>query len=115
MKKAAGISNLVIMRAGAGSITEVANWGIPSILIPISKEVSRDQESNSFSYARTGAGVVIRQKNLTPNILVFETNRIFEEKNLHREMSHAAKNFYKPDAAFKIADVVLDIALSHQK
>jgi UDP-N-acetylglucosamine--N-acetylmuramyl-(pentapeptide) pyrophosphoryl-undecaprenol N-acetylglucosamine transferase len=115
MKKAAGISNLVVMRSGAGSINEVANWGIPSILIPISKEVSRDQESNSFSYARSGAGIVIRQKNLSPNILIFEVNRIFDEKNLHREMSHAAKEFYKPDAAFKIANAILDIALSHQK
>ena len=115
IKKAAGISNLVIMRAGAGSITEVSNWGIPSILIPIAKEVSRDQESNSFSYARTGAGIVIRQKNLTPNVLVFEVNRIFEEKNIHREMSHAAKEFYKPQAGFKIANAILEIALSHQK
>lgn len=114
MKKAAGITNLVVMRAGAGSINEVSNWGIPSILIPISKEVSRDQESNSFSYARTGAGIVIRQKNLSPNILVFEINRIFEEKNIHREMSHAAKKFYKPDADIKIANAILEIVLSHQ-
>ena len=115
MKKAAGLANLVVMRSGAGSINEVANWGIPSILIPISKQISRDQESNSFIYAGSGAGVVIRQKNLTPNILTFEITRIFDEKNLHREMSMSAKNFYKPDAAYKIAKEVLSIALSHQK
>jgi len=83
--------------------------------VPISEKVSRDQESNAFAYARSGAGVVIRQKNLSPKILEHEINRIFTEDGLHRKMSKAAKEFFKPDADVKIANEVLNIALSHQK
>ncbi len=115
IKMAAGAANLIITRAGAGSINEIANWGVPSILVPISEKVSRDQESNAFAYARSGAGVVIRQKNLSPKILEHEINRIFTEDGLHRKMSKAAKEFFKPDADVKIANEVLNIALSHQK
>ncbi len=115
IKMAAGISDLVIMRAGAGSVNEVANWGLPSILIPISAKVSRDQESNSFAYARSGAGIVIRQKNLKPSILLYEIDRIFQTENLRTEMSKSAKEFFKPGAEKKIAESLLDIVLSHQK
>ncbi|PID83274.1 hypothetical protein CSB11_01920 [Candidatus Campbellbacteria bacterium] len=114
MKKAAGCADLVLMRSGAGSINEIANWGLASVLIPISKQVSRDQESNAFAYARSGAGIVIRQKNLTPNILKFEINRIFEDK-LIEDMQKNAKEFFIPDAETKIANALIDVLVSHQK
>jgi UDP-N-acetylglucosamine--N-acetylmuramyl-(pentapeptide) pyrophosphoryl-undecaprenol N-acetylglucosamine transferase len=68
MRMAAGAASLVISRAGAGSIFEIASWGIPSILIPIPEPMSHDQTKNAFSYARTGAAVVIEQNNLTPRL-----------------------------------------------
>ena len=114
MKMAAGAADLVISRAGAGSIYEIANWALPSIMIPISKEVSRDQESNAFSYARSGAAVVIRQKNLTRSILIHEIETLFSDFNQMKKMIKSAKEFYKPDADVKIATVLLDIALSHE-
>jgi len=83
-------------------------------MIPISKEVSRDQESNSFSYARSGAATVIRQKNLTKSILVHEIDRLFADFNEMKKMSQQAKDFYKDDANVKIATALLDIALSHE-
>ncbi len=114
MKMSAGAADLVISRAGAGSIYEIASWGLPSIMIPISKEVSRDQESNAFSYARSGAAVVIRQKNLTRSILIHEIDRLFTDFNEMKKMSKQAKEFYKDDANIKIATALLDIALSHE-
>jgi UDP-N-acetylglucosamine:LPS N-acetylglucosamine transferase len=83
-------------------------------MIPISKEVSRDQESNAFSYARSGAAIVIRQKNLTKSILIHEIDRLFSDFEQMREMAKKAKEFYKEDAAIKIATAILDIELSHE-
>ena len=114
MKMAAGLADLVVARAGAGSIYEVANWQIPAILVPISAKVSRDQESNAFAYAKSGGAIVIRQKNLSPHILINEIDRIFEDKSLYQEMKDSAKNFYKENAALKIANQILEIAISHQ-
>lgn len=110
----AGISDIIIARAGAGTINEISSWGIPAILIPISEKVSRDQESNAFTYARSGAAVVIRQKNFSDNILISELNRIMTKKELKKQMSAAALAFFKPDAEKKIAAEILKILIEHE-
>jgi len=115
MKMAAGITDLVVSRSGAGSIAEISNWELPSILIPLSKIISRDQESNSFAYSRTGSAQIIRQKNLSPNILTYEINRLFDDKVLLKKMKESAKKSFLPDAEVKIAKEILKILISHQK
>ena len=115
IRMATGASVLAIIRAGAGTISEVANWGIPSITVPIPKLISHDQEKNAFAYAKSGASVVMLQKNLSANLVISEIERITNDKELSEKMSLAAKNFAKPDAANTIASAVLDIALEHEK
>lgn len=114
MRMAAGASSIVVTRAGSGSIFEIAAWNKPSIVIPIPKEVSRDQHSNAFSYARSGATIVIEQANLTPNLVVSEIDRLMENPAEREVMSQAAKSFARPDAAEKIAHEVLELALEHE-
>lgn len=113
LKMIAGVADLIIARAGSGSIFEIAAWGIPSILIPIPLDVSHDQVRNAFSYSRTGAAIVIEQQNLTPHILVAEIDRIMENATQKETMKTAAKAFSKQDAAGKIAKALLDIAIEH--
>ena len=110
-----GAASLMIIRAGAGTISEAALWGKPSITIPIPTHVSRDQESNAFAYARSGATVVIKQQNLSAGIIISEINRILSSEEVMREMSTRAKEFSRPGAADSIANAVLDIALEHEK
>ncbi len=114
IRMAAGAAALVISRAGAGSIFEIASWGAPSILIPIPESVSHDQTKNAFSYARTGAAVVVEQNNLTPRLLVSEVDRILADQKLVHKMKEAARAFGRPDAAKIIANALLDITLSHE-
>lgn len=114
MRMSAGAADMLIIRAGSGTIFEAANWGLPSIVIPIPEEISHDQTKNAFSYATTGAAIVIKQKNLEPSILINEVNRIMQDKQLMENMSHAAKEFAKPEAARKIADIILKTALEHE-
>src|SRR3989344_4086528 len=113
LRMTAGISSLIISRAGSGTIFEIASWGIPSILIPIPTEISHDQTENAFSYARMGASAVLEQKNLTPHLLVAEIERIMNDQGLHASMSAAAKSFARPDAAQKIAAIIVETALEH--
>jgi len=115
MRMAAGVSTLIITRAGSGSIFEVAAWGIPAIVIPIPEDVSHDQTHNAFAYARTGAATVIKQENLTPNVLVAEIERIVQNPDIHASMSEAARGFAKPDAARKLARIIIDIGLTHEE
>jgi UDP-N-acetylglucosamine--N-acetylmuramyl-(pentapeptide) pyrophosphoryl-undecaprenol N-acetylglucosamine transferase len=113
-RMAAGAAALVVSRAGAGNIFEIASWGLPSIIIPIPAPISHDQTKNAFAYARSGACVVIEQNNLTPGLLVSEIGRILGHPETIRAMQTAAKGFSRPDAAKAVANVLLDIALSHE-
>jgi len=113
LRMVAGITDLVISRAGSGTIFEIASWGIPSILIPIPEDISHDQTKNAFSYARSGAAVVLKQRNVTQHILEAEINRILIDENTKKEMSEAAKTFARPGSAAKIARIILDTALEH--
>ena len=106
------MSSLVVSRAGS-SIFEIAAWGVPSIIIPISQAVSHDQAENSFAYARAGACSVIEEHNLTSHILVAEIEKIMTDVRLQDRMKNGAKSFARIDAATRIADVIFDIALEH--
>ena len=113
LKMGAGAADVVISRAGSGTISEIASWGRASIIIPIPEKVSRDQRENAFAYARTGAAEVIEQNNLTPHLLVGEIDRLFTNPKARNDMAEAAKKFAKPDAAKVLAQAILDTALEH--
>lgn len=113
LRMAAGISSLVVSRAGSGTIFEIASWGIPSILIPIPEDVSHDQTKNAFSYARAGGAIVMEQANLTSHLLVAEIDRLLESPDRIQHMKDAARAFSQPDAGKKIARVLVDITLEH--
>lgn len=114
MKMAAGAADLVISRAGSGSISEIAAWGKASILVPIPEEVSRDQRSNAFAFARTGATVVLEQGNLTPHVMLSEIDRLFTNPKARNDLAEAAKKFAKKDAAVVLANALVDISLQHE-
>ena len=114
LKMSAGTASLVITRAGS-MLFEIAAWGVPAIVIPIPEEISRDQRSNAFAYARHGCGVVIEQANLSTPIIASEIHRILDDDTRRKNMEHAAQAFATHDAADKIATLLVDMALSHEK
>ena len=114
MRMAAGVASLIVSRAGSGAIFEIAAWGIPSIIVPIPEEVSHDQKRNAYAYARSGAAVVIEEKNLSPHVFVAEVDRLMGDDELRAHMAAAAKNFSRPDAATKLAEAVINVALQHE-
>ncbi len=113
MRMSYGACSVVISRGGS-TIFEIAIMGVPSIIIPIPESISHDQLSNAFSYARSGAATVIEENNLTTEILLTEIAKILENPKLKEQMIAAAKAFSKPDAAKKIAEQIVDIALTHE-
>lgn len=114
IRMAAGTASVVIARAGSGTIFEVASWGIPAILVPIPLDVSHDQTDNAFSYARAGGAIVIEQQNLTPHVLSAEIDRLINDPELRNKMSESAKKFARPDAAKKLATIILETAVAHE-
>lgn len=113
LKMAAGAADLVISRAGAGGIYEIASWGRASIIVPLPTAAQDHQRFNAYAYAHAGACVVLEQQNLTPHLLVAEIDRLFTNPKARNDMAEAAKRFAKPDAARVIAEGILDLALEH--
>lgn len=113
LRMTAGVASLVITRAGS-ALFEIANWNLPAIIIPIPEEISHDQRTNAFTYARSGGAVVVEEKNLTKSILLSEINRIMSDDKLREEMRAGAKKFARPDASTVIAKELLKISLEHE-
>jgi UDP-N-acetylglucosamine--N-acetylmuramyl-(pentapeptide) pyrophosphoryl-undecaprenol N-acetylglucosamine transferase len=111
MSMSAGVSKLVVSRAGS-TIFEIAAWGLPSIIIPIGD--SDHQTQNAFNYARGGAAVVIEEINLTPHILLSEIERLAGSDESLKRMREAAQKFARLDASEIIALKLLEIGLSHE-
>ena len=114
LRMAAGASDIVISRAGAGAISEISSWGVPSIIIPITDSNGDHQRTNAFAYARVGACSVIEERNLTNHVIVSEVQRLIDNKEIRSKMSDAAKAFSKADAGSKIAKEIIRIGLSHE-
>lgn len=114
LQRAAGVATVVVSRAGANSIAEIGLWKKPAILIPIPESVSHDQRTNAYSYAKTGAAIVLDEENLTSHILTSEIERIINDPELAKQMGAAAEGFTDPDAARILATEVLTIALPHE-
>ena len=114
MGMSAGASNLIVSRAGS-AIFEIAIWGIPSIIIPITDTNGDHQRQNAYNYARSGGAIVIEESNLSPNVLLSEINRILGDNNLLKKMSDGAKSFIKTDASDLIAHEIIKIGLQHEK
>lgn len=98
--------DIVISRAGAGSISEIALAGKPAILIPLSTKASRgEQITNALEFAKYGA-VYIEEENLNPNILINQIESLLEPDK-YQTISEKIKTFASPDAADKIAATLL--------
>lgn len=114
LRMCAGIADVIISRGGS-TLFEISVWGVPSIIIPITDSNGDHQRKNAYNYARTGASIVIEEDNLTPEILQTEINDIITNKERNEYMREGTKKFAKNDAAQKIAEEIIKIALSHEE
>lgn len=114
LRMSAGVADIVISRAGS-TIFEIATWGLPSIIIPITESGADHQRKNAYSYARALACEVIEEKNLTPSIFIGEIDRLFDDKERMSEMSKNAKAFSNTNAALKIAEQIIILLKKHQE
>ncbi len=110
IKDALQAADLVISRAGAGSIFEMAFFGKPTILIPLSESAGDHQRANAYEYAEAGAAVVVEENNLGFHLVLEQARRILEDSDTWQAMSKAARDFAKPDAAKKIAEEIMKLA-----
>lgn len=104
-------ADCVISRSGS-VIFEIAAFGKPSILIPFPEAAGDHQRKNAYEYAKTGATIVIEEKDLNPNIILQKIIEIFNDGAARASMSAAARAFAPRNAANSIAEDILTLASS---
>lgn len=109
LKDILAAADLVISRAGANSLSEIAANGKPAIIIPIERSANNHQRMNAYSISKAGGCIVLEESNLGENIFLSRIEEILENCELAGKLSENIKQFYHPDAADKIADAIIDI------
>jgi UDP-N-acetylglucosamine--N-acetylmuramyl-(pentapeptide) pyrophosphoryl-undecaprenol N-acetylglucosamine transferase len=105
MKDAYIVADLIISRAGLSTLSELAVLGKPTILIPLPGH----QEDNAAYFRRNNAAVVLSQKDLISEDLVGVIKTLINNKTELETLGRNIKKIMPPDAAEKMAKVILDV------
>ncbi len=103
-------AQLVISRAGASSVADIACVGRPSILVPFAAAAGDHQTANARALSRADAAVLIPEAALTPDSLAEHMTAILSDPAAARSMAHAALAASRPEAAEALADLAEDVA-----
>ncbi len=110
MNWAYAAADLVISRAGANTLFELAAFGKPAIIIPLPPSVTSHQIKNAKIFRKEGAIILLRQELLTSQTLLKEIKKLLKDKNLCKTLSKNIKKFYEPHAAKRIAKELVNLA-----
>ncbi len=104
------MASLVIGRAGAGTIAELAYVGRPSILIPLPLSGGGEQERNAGVLASAGAATIIPQSSATPERLLQEITQLLDRPEQLAGMAANARGVCHENAAATLAGLILENA-----
>ncbi len=104
MASAYHAADLIIARAGALTLAELAIVGKPAILIPLPTAADDHQTRNAAAFSRAGAAVLLRQSEVTGPQLATDIAAIVEDDLRRRKMSAAMLELARPNAAAEITD-----------
>ena len=99
-------ATLVISRAGAGTLTELAIAGTPAILIPYPYAADNHQAYNAAIFAAAGAANVFGQAELTPELLKVTVLNLLRSPDRLAQMQENALSLAVPDSADRLATLV---------
>lgn len=103
-------SHLVICRAGASSLADLTVVGRPAILIPLAIAVRDEQTANARPLVDAGAAQMIPEAELTPERLAGCITAVIDAPEAARAAAAASRSLGKPDAAERLADLVIETA-----
>ena len=102
-------ADLAVARAG-GSVFELAQYGLPAVLIPYPHASADHQSANARWMERHGAAVVLPDAELTPARLRREVDALLDDREHLNRMAEASAALARPDAAAVVAREVLSAA-----
>ena len=112
MPAAFAAADIIVCRSGAGTVSELAAAGRPSILVPFPFAADDHQARNAEAMAQAGAAQLVRDADLNGPMLVSRVSELATSAGKLESMAEAARKLARPGAARRSADVLEDVALS---
>ncbi|MDC9728642.1 MAG: undecaprenyldiphospho-muramoylpentapeptide beta-N-acetylglucosaminyltransferase [Methyloprofundus sp.] len=100
-------ADVVICRAGAMTVSEVAAMGVPSVLVPYPYAIDDHQTANAQYLSDAGAAIIIQQNKLEIGFLAETIKEVIKNKAV---MANAAKQSAKLDATQQVANYCIEVA-----
>lgn len=102
-----GDADLVLSRSGATTCAELTVGGRAAVLVPFARAADDHQRTNARALEGAGAARMIEEKDLTGERLAGEIGALVDEPSRIAEMEEASRRLGRPDAAARVADLVL--------
>ncbi|MGM0449206.1 MAG: undecaprenyldiphospho-muramoylpentapeptide beta-N-acetylglucosaminyltransferase [Pseudomonadota bacterium] len=110
MAEAYGWADLVVCRAGALTLAELACVGVGSVLVPFPHAVDDHQTANARYLSDSGAALLISQSQLDATGLAREIVRLADDREALRAMAEKARELAVPDATERVVNYCLEAA-----
>jgi UDP-N-acetylglucosamine--N-acetylmuramyl-(pentapeptide) pyrophosphoryl-undecaprenol N-acetylglucosamine transferase len=103
MEEVYSAADFAVARSGAASLAEIASFELPSILIPFPYAADDHQTRNAEIFARAGAAFVLKESELTPELLAQKIRDTIAHPEQLRRMSEKSAQLAPRDAANRVA------------
>lgn len=110
MAEAYARCSIVISRAGSGSLSEIALWGLPAILVPFPYASEDHQRVNAEVFTELNAAIQMTEKELSSEQLSDELHTLLTDETRRRDMSRNAASLARVDASERIARELIQLA-----
>lgn len=110
MARAYAWADLVICRAGALTVSELAAAGLPSFLVPLPHAIDDHQSRNADYLAKEGAAILLPQHTTDADTLAAQLTEVLMHPERLVAMGRTARSLAKPDATRSVVDICLEVA-----
>jgi UDP-N-acetylglucosamine--N-acetylmuramyl-(pentapeptide) pyrophosphoryl-undecaprenol N-acetylglucosamine transferase len=99
-------AHLVIARAGASSVAELAVAGRPAILVPLPSAIDDHQSANARALVAARGASAIAQRDFSPALLAEQLSLLLDQPDMLAHAARAARGVARADATSRLADLV---------
>lgn len=99
-------ADLVVSRAGAASLSEISQFGLPSILIPFPFAADQHQHRNAEAFRNCHAAEILEEKSTEPEAVALLIRNLLNDERRRSRMAEAAQGILPRGAAERVADVL---------
>lgn len=107
LKAAYGAADVIVARAGSGTIFEIAALGKASILVPLPESAQNHQLRNAYLFSKGERAILIEERYLTPQLLLERIEFLLFDRVKREIMENKAREFGNPSSANLIANYLI--------